>query len=172
MYKTKQNCARRLHVVTTVVDHWETRTWLELSVFHIMLPVYVLPEHFPSKARQTICNNPKQTFTYGDGWKRNEGLKIEMLPMIVKSAKVIDSLFWWQYCEFGWERTAACGIRTDFHSVDRTLGVKENCGGLKYQSKCKGWWIFFCLYVWQNDDRWRQGIPGPFGIDWGKSPCT
>ncbi len=33
--------------------------------------------------------------------------------MIVKSAKVIDSLFWWQYCEFGWERTAACGIRTD-----------------------------------------------------------
>lgn len=29
----------------------------------------------------------------GTDGKRNEGLKIEMLPMIVKSAKVIDSLF-------------------------------------------------------------------------------
>lgn len=66
--------------------------WLELSVFHIMLPVYVLPEHFPSKARKTtnICNNPnKHSF---DGTKKEGRTFNEMLPMIVKSAKVFDSL--------------------------------------------------------------------------------
>lgn len=67
--------------------------WLELSVFHIMLPVYVLPEHFPSKARKTtnICNNPnKHSF---DGTEKEGRTFNEMLPMIVKSAKVFDSLF-------------------------------------------------------------------------------
>lgn len=67
--------------------------WLELSVFHIMLPVYVLPEHFPSKSQKNHLQQSKQTFTDGTDWKRNEGLTNEMLPMIVKSAKVFDSLF-------------------------------------------------------------------------------
>lgn len=56
-----------------------------------MLPVYVLPEHFPSKARQTICNNPNRHSPMGQTEK--ERRTYEILPMILKSAKVFDFIF-------------------------------------------------------------------------------
>lgn len=101
----------------------------------------------PEKPSAAIQTNIHQ-------WERMEK-ELEMLPMIVKSAKVFDSLFRWQYCADVWTRkdSSSWRIQTDFHSVDKTLGVKENCGGLKNQTKCKGCWIFFCLYAskqWQT----------------------
>lgn len=124
-----------------------------------MLPVYVLPEHFPSKARKTSANIRLTR------WKRKEGLTMRCYLWLLNQPKYLTPISdgsiarldeKWNWFPF---------------APDKDLAVKERCGGLKYQSKCKGCWIFFCLYVCQNDDRlhwWWGGLPWPYGIDWEK----
>lgn len=139
--------------------------WLELSVFHIMLPVYVLPEHFPSKARKTtnICNNPNKRWF--DGTEK-EGLTLRCYLWLLNQPKYLTPV-----SDDSIASLDEIGNGTYFRLPDKALAVKESCGGLKYQSECKGCWIFFCLYVCRNADRlrwWWRGTPGPFGIDWEK----
>ncbi len=119
-----------------------------------MLPVYVLPEHFPSKARQTICNNPNRHSPMGMDGKGTKDLKMRCYLWLLNQPKYLTPFSDGSIARLDEKGSLLVGtVRTDFHSVDRTLGVKENCGGLKYQSKCKGWWIFFCLYV---SKRWQR----------------
>lgn len=123
---------------------------------------------FPLKPEKPRTSATIQTNIWLMGRKSKEGLTIRCYLWLLNQPKYLTPYSDGSIASL--EETGMLG--TDFRLPDKALAVKESCGGLKYQSECKGYWIFFCLYVCRNADRlrwWRRGTPGPFGIDWENS---